>query len=339
MAHSTLKNTVKIFSTCPQSSDVPREDYLKTVIDVSKWSEQYGCEGILVYTDNRLVDPWLVSQIIVQNTTSLCPLVAVQPVYLHPYAAAKMVSALGHFYRRRVYLNMLAGGFKNDLVALNDPTPHDRRYDRMVEYTLIIQKLLEGPTGISFDGEFYKVANLKMTPPLPRELFPGVLVSGSSEAGLAAARKLGATAVHYPRPSSEYQAGAEGDGGPSGIRIGIIAREHSEDAWGVAQARFPEDRRGQLAHQLAMKVSDSAWHKQLTELEAESRAKRSPYWLWPFKNYKTFCPYLVGSYDEVGNELAHYMKVGHRVFILDIPPCEEDLLHTAEVFTHAINAR
>ena len=336
MTRPTSSEKVKIFSTCPQSSDVSREAYLQSVIDVSRWSEQYGCEGILVYTDNRLVDPWLVSQVIIQHTTSLCPLVAVQPIYMHPYSAAKMVSALGHFYGRRIYLNMLAGGFKNDLAALNDPTPHDRRYDRMVEYTTIIQKLLESAVGVTFEGEFYKVANLKMSPPLPKELFPGVLVSGSSEAGLAAGLKLGATAVHYPRPSAEYQGGATNDHNPSGIRIGIIARETSEDAWEIAHGRFPEDRKGQLAHQLAMKVSDSAWHKQLTELAAESKVKKSPYWLWPFENYKTFCPYLVGSYDEIAKEIAHYMKVGHRVFILDIPPCEEELRHTAEVFTQAV---
>jgi hypothetical protein len=32
-------------------------------------------------------------------------------------------------------MNMLAGGFKNDLITMNDSTPHDRRYDRPTEYT------------------------------------------------------------------------------------------------------------------------------------------------------------------------------------------------------------
>src|SRR6516164_7613663 len=82
---------LKIFSTCPQSSAIDREAYVQNVIDVSRWSEEAGCEGILVYTDNSLVDPWLVSQIIIQNTQQLCPLVAIQPAYMHPYTAAKMV--------------------------------------------------------------------------------------------------------------------------------------------------------------------------------------------------------------------------------------------------------
>src|SRR2546426_11956881 len=77
----------------------------------------------------------LASHITTKNTPRLCPLVAVQPIYMHPYAVAKLVASFGHLYGRRIYLNMVAGGFKNDLVALNDTTPHDQRYDRLIEYT------------------------------------------------------------------------------------------------------------------------------------------------------------------------------------------------------------
>src|SRR5256885_11620952 len=37
-------------------------------------------------------------------------------------------------------------------------------------------------------------------------------------------------------------------------------------------------RSGQLTHQLAMKVSDSAWHKQLSDLAAATASGESPYW-------------------------------------------------------------
>ena len=119
-----------IFSTCPQSSDSSPRDYLREVRDVARWSEEAGCEGMLIYSDNRLVDPWLVAQHVVANTERLSPLVAVQPIYMHPYTVAKMVASIAFMYRRRVYLNMVAGGFKNDLIALNDLTPHDERYAR-----------------------------------------------------------------------------------------------------------------------------------------------------------------------------------------------------------------
>ncbi len=328
----TSQTSIEVFSTCPYSSQVERDRFLPNVVDVARWSEQAGCRGILVYTDNSTVDPWLVSQIIIQSTEALCPLVAVQPVYMHPYSVAKMVASLGHLYGRRVYLNMVAGGFKNDLAALNDVTPHDRRYDRLVEYTKIIKELLASPFGISYEGEFYRVDKLKMTPPLAPDLFPGIFVSGSSDAGLAAAKAIGAVAIKYPKPVDEYEGAGVDETLDSGVRVGVIAREDGDEAWRVARERFPEDRKGQLTHQLAMKVSDSTWHKQLSEMGEGEETPDNPYWLTPFKNYKTFCPYLVGSYGRVAEELARYIKVGYETFILDIPPSEEELRHIGVVF-------
>jgi alkanesulfonate monooxygenase len=322
---------VEVFSTCPPSASFDSA-YVIAVADVARWSEKYGCQGILIYADNSLVDPWLVAQVVIQQTTRLCPLVAVQPIYAHPYTVAKMVATLGYLHGRRVYLNMIAGGFKNDLTALADPTPHDRRYDRLREYTEIVKQLLAG-SPVSYDGEFYKVENLRLTPALARELFPGVFVSASSEAGLATGQALGATCVHYPKPSRDYVGGAPSSGARAGIRVGIIARGDEQEAWRIARARFPEDRRGQLTHQLAMKTSDSVWHEKLSRLAVESEG--SPYWLFPFHNYKTFCPYLVGTYQRVGEELAHYVAAGFSTFILDVPPAEEELYHTGIAFDHA----
>jgi alkanesulfonate monooxygenase len=323
---------VEIFSTCPNSSGTPPEEYLRKVADVARWSEQNGCRGILVYTDNSLVDPWLVSQIIIEHTTTLCPLVAVQPAYAHPYTVAKMVASFAFLYGRQIYLNMVAGGFTNDLLALNDATPHDKRYDRLTEYTTIIRQLLASPGPVTFSGEFYKVDKLRMTPALPPHLFPGIFVSGSSEAGLASARAIGATAIRYPKPAKEYETEPLVDGIPSGIRVGIIARESSDEAWDIAHQRFPEDRKGQLTRQLANKVSDSSWHKQLSEMAEDTGIDPSPYWLVPFQNYKTMCPYLVGSYAQAGDELSRYITAGYRTFILDIPPNEEELQHTNRTF-------
>lgn len=320
---------VEIFSTCPASSAVSTDVYHQKVVDVARWSERAGCTGILVYTDNNLVDPWLVSQIIIESTDALCPLVAIQPVYMHPYTVAKMVTSLGLLYQRRVHLNMVSGGFKNDLLALNDLTPHDERYARLVEYTTIIQKLLRGGPPVTLDGKFYKVSGLKLTPPLPVDLIPEVFMSGSSGSGLSAARAVDATAVRYPKPVAEEEDIPE-VAAKQGIRVGIIARPTEEEAWDVAHARFPADRKGQITHQLAMKVSDSVWHQQLSDMAADASA--GPYWLFPFENYKTMCPYLVGDYRRVGEELGRYVALGARTFILDVPPDEEDLRHTNEAF-------
>lgn len=320
-----------VFSTCPQSKEGLGPSYAQRVVDVARWSEAAGCTGILIYTDNGLVDPWLVAQLVVQSTDRLAPLVALQAAYMHPFTAANMVATLGHLYGRRLWLNLVAGGFRNDLLALNDPTPHDERYARTCEYAQLVMRLLAGET-VTFTGRYYGVTNLRLAAGLPAELQPRLMMSGSSPAGLAAARSIGALAVKYPkRPSDEDPQ----EGENSGVRVGIVSRPRAEEAWRIAQARFPADRKGQLTQKLAMKVSDSHWHRQLAEMSAEKGEDDDPYWLWPFENYATFCPYLVGSYDRVAEELRRYMSLGFNSFILDIPPSEEELHHIGAVFDRA----
>ena len=322
-----LRPGLQVFSTCP-SSHVTPDHYRDRVIHAARWSEQAGCTGTLIYTDNTLVDPWMIAQIIIENTSRLCPLVAVQPVYMHPYSAAKMVATLAFLYGRKVFLNMVAGGFKNDLTALNDTTPHDSRYERLIEYTSIIRKLLE-ERSVTFEGRFYQVRNLTLHPRVPPELFPGILVSGSSEAGMAAAREMGAIAVKYPEPHSQCATVPTHASVSCGVRIGIIARAGQDSAWQAAYERFPEDRKGQLTRQLATKVSDSSWHKRLAEI---SESAKGTYWLHPFENYQTNCPYLVGSYESVAGELRRYISSGYLTYILDIPHSEEEFEHTAACF-------
>ena len=324
---------IQLFSTCPSwSKGDDSRRHLHRVKDASRWSEAAGCTGMLVYTDNSQPDPWVIAQEIVRATDRVSPLVAVQPVYMHPYAVAKLVSTFGHLFGRRIYLNMVAGGFTNDLKALSDRTGHDRRYDRLVEYTQVVQQLLASNAPLNHEGEFYQTSNLKLDPALPAELRPGVFVSGSSAAGQAAARALGARAIKYPKPPNEEPEMVR-EGVECGIRVGVLARDTDQAAWAVAQTRFPPDRKGELTHQLAMKVSDSHWHQQLSD--RADAASESVYWLGPFERYQTMCPYLVGSYGRVAQELARYLDRGYRTFILDIPADADDLQHANRVFDEA----
>src|SRR5581483_121933 len=224
-----LPDSITLFSTCPQSKDVPQADYLAHVQRVSRWSEAAGCTGMLIYTDNSIVDPWLVAQVSLQATQRLSPLVAVQPVYMLPYTAAKMVASLASLHGRRIWLNMLAGGFRNDLVALGDETPHDDRYVRTVEYATLMRQLLESEQPVTFEGRYYRLRGVRMTPAVPQELQPGWLISGSSPAGRAAARAMGAIAVEYPTPPDTIRETEDVPAG-RGIRVGIIARSTADAA-------------------------------------------------------------------------------------------------------------
>jgi alkanesulfonate monooxygenase len=318
---------IPIYTTCPPSSAFEGKDYLLHVGKVARWSEEGGATGMLIYTDNSLVDPWCVAQAVLTATDRLLPLIAVQPVYAPPFSIAKRIASLAYLYDRAIALNMVAGGFVKDLVALGDTVAHDDRYERLLEYTQLIKALLRNES-VAFEGRYFTLADTRLSPPMSERLLPKIFVSGSSLAGANVAASLEAIAVNYPPASDALTPVATG----SFARIGIIAADTDASAWALAHNRFPPSRRGEMTHRLATAVSDSVWHKTLSALAEDQPGPAGAYWLHPLKTYRTFCPYLVGSHETVGAALARYREAGFVGFILDVPQSEGDLAHSMEAF-------
>ena len=182
---------------------------------------------------------------------------------------------------------------------------------------------------MTFRGEFYQVEKLRMTPPLaPRAVSRHVRlrIVGRRSRGGARDRRDG-------HQISEARA-KKRPGAVDRARLRDPRRHHCPPVRSAMRGMsrsdaFPQDRKGQITRQLATKVSDSVWHQQLTEHRRPIAAE--PYWLVPFQNYKTMCPYLVGSYEQVADEMARYLSQGTGRVILDVPPNPEELAHTCAV--------
>lgn len=150
-----------------------------------QWSDQYNCTGMLLFTGNdTYVDPWVVAQTVIARTKDLSPLIAVNPLYMHPFTAAKLVSSFAYVWRRKVFLNMVTGTALSHMQALNDHVSHDDRYARLAEYVAIIRALLASTAPVTFHGHFYRCENLQLPPGIPAELQPEYLIAGSSDAAL-----------------------------------------------------------------------------------------------------------------------------------------------------------
>ena len=309
------------------------KEYLSRLTTVAKWAEDDGWEALLVYSDNRQADPWMVAQYILENTRSIRPLIAIQPIYSHPFVTAKAVRSLAYMYERQVYLNLVAGGFPRDLSAMGDTTPHDSRYERLVEYASIVKQLLGSPIPVTFRGKFYQVDGLQLAPAMPKHLFPILTVSGSSQAGRSAARELGARAIEYLRPAKEYDQLPLDRTLQLGTRLGIIVRNSTEEAWRAAHAAYAENADGAAIRQGAAQISDSQWVRDL--VKRQDAPETHPYWLGPFRTFRTSCPFLVGSRDEVATEICMYLKAGFRSFLLEQPMDAEDSKRITEVFKMA----
>ena len=265
---------IAVFSTCPQSREGLGPGTCSASSTWRAGARRPAARACSIYTDNGIVDPWLVAQMVIQSTERLAPLVAVQAAYMHPFTAANMVATLGHLYGRRLYLNLVAGGFRNDLLALNDPTPHDERYERTCEYAQLITRLLAGET-VTFTGRYYSVTNLRLAAGAAERPAAGSddvrLIAGRAGRPRARSARWRSSTRSGP-PTSRLRSGED-----SGVRVGIVARPHGGGGMAALRTRaFPEDRKGQLAHKLAMKVSDSHWHRQLAEMAPRRREETTP---------------------------------------------------------------
>jgi alkanesulfonate monooxygenase len=298
--------------------DTPAE-YAAYLKRFAQESEAHGFWGTLIFTANSDLDPWHVADMILNATDRLTPLVAVQPAYMHPFTVAKKVASLAFLYQRRIELNFVAGGYRGDLVALGDSTPHDERYERLQEYALLIRALLRGSAPVTFTGKYYNVKNLRVLPRVPEHLLPGFLISGSSGAGLDVASQIGATAISYPAPNYDFSDDRQLS---RGIRLGILCREEEETAWKVARERFPNTETGRKLHEFALAVTDSQWYK-TNSAAGGAGVAGSTFWYEPLKTYQSFCPYLVGSYDNVAEQIAKYISRGYKTILVETPPEDE----------------
>src|SRR2546429_9965363 len=105
--HRLRDSGLQVFTTCPPSYTAAPERYLRDVVTVARWSDAAQCEGMLIYTDNGLVDPWSVAQAVIAHTERLAPLVAGQPTYMHPYPGPQPGATPGFPNGPRGHLKMV----------------------------------------------------------------------------------------------------------------------------------------------------------------------------------------------------------------------------------------
>lgn len=313
---------LEVYGTCPFPNPGPSPEAGEIMAAAAKWTEAAGFRGLLIFTDNRSIDPWAAAQFLIEHSRRIVPLVAVQPLYLHPFAAARMVSTIAKLHGRRVDLNFVAGSYTPDFRALCDRLDHDQRYDRLVEYGRIMLDLLAEGRHVEYDGLHYTLADTVLEPPLPAALRPRIFVAGASEAAVRATKALDGARLTYPNPPDEYVTDTTTVLNGVGMRIGVIARGSSAEAWAVARRRYPLDQK----HSNQQSV-DAEWHRRISALSEEPEPATDIYWLHPFRARFEFCPFLIGSYSEVGEVLARYLRLGLSTLILNAPWEATDYAH------------
>jgi alkanesulfonate monooxygenase len=314
---------MRAFSAIPRNSDPGT--HIDELMRVVRFGENNGLAGTLLFTGNPVpIDPWPMAQHILAHTASSSPLIAVNPIYAHPFTVAKFVSSFASLYRRKVYLNMITGTAISDLDGLSSQLSHQDRYTRLDEFIGIVRELLSSRRPLSFDGKFYATKNLQLPIELPRALMPEFLIAGQSDDARGVAARTGSLAMQMLPSNLEHGIRAPG------VNLGIFARSDRQQAIREARLRFRDDPEERELLKCSMENTDSIWKRRLAENSQNGELFENGYWLLPFLVSQADCPYLVGSYDEIGTHLRRFAEMNVTTIILDVVADEDELGHVAK---------
>jgi alkanesulfonate monooxygenase len=299
-------------------------NYVGELMRVAHFAETNGFEGILLFEGNDVfVAPWAMAQHIMANTARSSPLIAVNPVYMHPFTAAKSVASFAQLYGRKVYLNMITGTAVSDLEGLGDDLSHADRYLRLGEFVTIMRELLSSKRPVSFKGKFYTTAGLQLHARPPAELMPEFLIAGQSEAAQRVAHETGCIKMQMLPP--DLEAGIKAPG----LNFGIFARRTRGEARSAAAQRFHDDPDDRELLTLTMENTDSTWKRHLYDGQS-GELHENGYWLLPFLTFQADCPYLVGSYAEIGAKIKSFAEQGLTTIMLDMVADEAEMQHVSK---------
>jgi alkanesulfonate monooxygenase len=319
-----MNRNIQIFTTPRrvEGKDFGSEEMRKLM----QLNEQYAFAGILFFQNNsNNIEPWVFAQDILSRTKTQHPIIAVNPVYIHPYTAAQKIVSLSRLYGRKLYLNFITGTSRSDLSSIGDHLDHNARYDRLIEYVEVIKLLLSSRRPANYEGRYYQITNLHLPAILEEALLPTYFLAGSSEQANEAREKTGAVKLGMAKPLENCE---KTDASSLGVYMGIVASNTRDEALERLAEKFrPSFEEAGEILEMSMMNTDAVWKKQLMEEEGDKVLRMEP-----FKNFNADCPYLVGSYDEVAAYIHNYIQLGYDHFVLDVDIEENRMAEVLKVF-------
>ncbi|MET9016571.1 LLM class flavin-dependent oxidoreductase [Streptomyces olivaceoviridis] len=301
---------------------------------IARAAEDLGFAGALTPTGAWCEDAWLTTAMVSRHTERLKFLVAFRPGFVSPTLAAQMASTFQRQTGGRLLLNVVTGGESHEQRAYGDFLDKDARYRRTGEFLHIVRQLWDGKS-VDLHGEHLRVEEAKLAR-LPDPV-PEVYFGGSSPAAGQAAARYADVYLTWGEPPAQVAgkiawvrklAAEHGRTLRFGIRLHVISRDTSEQAWAEADRLLdgfdPETVR---AVQTGLARSESEGQQRMLALHGGSRESLEIHpnlWAGIGLVRGGAGTALVGSHDEVAERIKEYHALGIDEFVLSGYPHLEE---------------
>lgn len=322
---------------------------LKYLNQIGAAAESNGFEAVLTPTGAWCEDAWLTTAMMIDTTETLKFLVALRPGLLSPTLAAQMAATFQWQSGGRLLLNVVTGGEDHEQRRFGDFLDKNQRYERCGEFLDVTRRLWANDGPVSFDGKYIKVeeAALQRHP----DPVPPIFFGGSSPAAGTVASQFADTYLTWGEPAAAVAskiawirdlAEVQGRTLDYGIRLHVISRDTSEQAWAEADRLLGAlDPKTIEAAQESLSRSVSEGQRRMRELHgggsaytagADARSLEIAPNLWTGVGLVRggAGTALVGSHEEVADRIAEYASIGLDHFVLSGYPHLEEAYHFGE---------
>jgi alkanesulfonate monooxygenase len=297
-------------------------------------AEQLGFEGALTPAGAWCEDAWLTTAMLVAGSERLKFLVAFRPGLLSPTLAAQMAATFQRHSAGRLLVNVVTGGEDHEQRAYGDSLTKDERYERTDEFLTVVRALWRGER-VTLEGRHVNVADAALSRvPSP---VPAVYFGGSSPAAGRVAARHSDVYLTWGEPPAQVaeklawirrEAAAAGREVRFGIRLHVISRDTSAQAWAEAERLLSALDPAVIASvQAGLSRSGSEGQRRMLALHGgrTDALEVSPN-LWAGVGLVRggAGTALVGSHVEVAERIEEYHALGIDEFVLSGHPHLEE---------------
>lgn len=312
----------------------PTFDYLRSVTQAA---EDGGYSYLLIPTrfanglfgsDKPLAETWTTSTGLLACTERIRLLIAVRPGFIATGLFAQMAATLADQTGGRVDINVVPGGIGGDFERFGVTTSHDDRYAAAAEFMEACSKMWAGGA-VDYNGASFSLAGAHVSPKPP----PGSLrwyLGGASDNALGLAGRWGDVLLAWIQPLDATEAllnraraafEAEGRVPRFGLRTHLVVGNDTADGWRRADDLLSKASTKVIAQRASSVAVGNAIgvQAQVAAADGEHRVGER---LWNgISQVRVNCgTAIVGSPDDIADELASYHQLGMDEFILSSYP-------------------